>query len=136
MEHTDGLGRKAEIWVDGNLLTVCDGVSTSSRRQIPGPLENIKISYPSMDGFSWYEAAEENPSQKMYVKQVSGWSYDGYGKILSVMPAVIDFGMFRLEDPNWCTDEQLVGRYVHVPIQRLEISPKSEGNTDWPEELR
>ena len=31
MEQTEGLGRLAEVWVDGMLLEVCDSVSTAER---------------------------------------------------------------------------------------------------------
>ena len=39
------------------------------------------------------------------------------------MPVVIHFGLLRMEDPNWSTDEHLVGKFVRVPIDRLEIIP-------------
>jgi hypothetical protein len=46
------------------------------------------------------------------------------------MPVVIDFGLLQMADANWTTDERLVGRFVRVAIDRLEISPALE--QDWP----
>jgi hypothetical protein len=39
-----------------------------------------------------------------------------------------------MEDANWTNDESLVGAYVRIPIDRLEIVWASE--TDWPEDAR
>lgn len=133
MEHTEGLGRQADVWVNGTLLTVCDGISSSQRRTPPGLLKAVKLSYPSMEGFSWQDAVDENPSQKMYLDHERGWSYVGYGKVTSIMPVVIDFGVLKMEDPNWATEDDLIGKYVRVAIGRLEIAPASE--QDWPEHI-
>ena len=50
------------------------------------------------------------------------------------MPVRIDFGIFTLDDPTWSTDESLVGAYVAVSIDRLELIP--EADADWPEEMK
>ena len=134
MEHTEGLGRTAQVWVDGQLLTVCDSLSTRAERCEPGPLENVRFSYPSLEGFSWDRAARGNPSGKTRLDPVRKWSYVGYGKVVAIMPTTIDFGLLTMEDPNWTTDEKLIGRYVKVVIDRLEIS--RAGEPGWPDDLR
>ena len=50
------------------------------------------------------------------------------------MPVVIDFGLLKMEDANWTGDERLIGRYVRVAIDRLEVSPAFA--PDWPDEAK
>ena len=128
MEQTHGLGRQAEVWVDGHLLTVCDGVSRAGRRCPPGVLEAVKFTYVSDEGASWADALGGNPGCKKRLDPVRGWSYTGYGQIVSVMPVVIDFGLLQMEDANWATDEGFVGRFVKIPIDRLDIGPAGQGD--------
>jgi len=135
MEHSDGLGREAQVWVDNELLTVCDSISTPDAPCPPGVLENVKFSYASMEGFSWDHAVRGNAGRRTLLEPVSRWAYAGYGRVLTVTPTVvIDFGVVRMEDSNWTTDESLVGRFVRIPIDRLEITPAHA--PDWPEEMR
>lgn len=134
MEHTEGFARKAEVLLDGESLIVCDGVSTPEQRCSPGVIENVKFSYPSLEGFQWAHAVRENPSHKVRLERVSGWSYVGFGRVVSIMPVTIYFGMLQLEDPNWSDDERLVGMYVKVSIDRLDLSV--DDGKQWPEELK
>lgn len=131
MEHTEGLGRAATVWLGGDLLTVCDAVSTSQIPCPPGPIENVKFSYVvTADGFSWELATRANASRKRRLEHIGRFSYTGYGQVVQVMPVVIDFGPVRTEDPNWSTDESLVGKFVRIDIERLEIVPDIK--PDWP----
>jgi len=133
MEHTEGLGRLAEVWVDGTLLNVCDGVSKPDRPVRPGPMDGAALQYVSQQGFSLAQAVVGNRSKKKYLDPVRQWTYVGYGQVVSIMPVVVDFGLLRMEDANWTTDESLIGQYVAVPIDRLEIAPSNK--PDWPEEI-
>lgn len=134
MEHTEGVAKRAEVWLAGRLLTVCDGVSSAGRRCEPGELKNVGFHYVNEGGVNWDEAAAGNPSWRQSLEHVRDWSYEGFGRVVSIMPVVIDFGLLRMEDANWTTDESLIGRYVRIPIGRLEICPATE--PDWPEEMR
>jgi len=134
MEHTEGLGRVAEVWVKGNLLTVCDGVSSAERRCPPGLTDNVKFIYVNEAGFNWDDAVRGNPSRRRILEPVRKWAYVGYGQVVAVMPVVVEFGLLRMEDANWTSDESLVGKYVRIPIDRLEIVPAVEA--DWPEGAR
>jgi len=134
MEHTEGFTSKAEVLVDGESLIVCDGVSTRGRRCAPGILEDVKFSYPSLEGFNWDHAVRGNPSNKARLDHVRGWSYVGFGRVVSIMPVTIDFGILEMEDPNWSDDERLIGKYVMVSIDRLELN--SVQGDQWPEELQ
>jgi hypothetical protein len=126
MEHTEGLGGAAEVWVDGALLTVCDGFSPAGERTPPGPVEGAAFRYTTDETIPWDEAVSGNPGRKVGLQPVKGWSYVGLGRVVQVMPVVIHFGLLRMQDPNWSTDESLVGRFVRVPIDRLEIVPAPE----------
>ncbi|MFB3893639.1 MAG: hypothetical protein ACE15C_16625 [Phycisphaerae bacterium] len=134
LESTEGFGKPAEVWVEGTLLTVCDNLSAPSRRQAPGVVENVKFSYMSSEGFTWEDAAAGNRKHNKTLAQVRGWTYEGYGRVVSIMPVVIDFGVLMMEDGNWTTDECLIGQWVKVPIDRLEVGPGS--TPDWPEKAR
>jgi hypothetical protein len=134
MEYTEGLGRKAEVWVDGHLLCVCDGVSTTTKRCPPGEMASVKFSYLTEAGFSWEYALLGNPSRRKVLDPLRGWAYVGYGQVLQVMPVLVDFGVVTMQDANWSTEESLVGKYVKIPVDRLEITFVQE--PDWPKEMR
>ncbi len=126
IETTRGLGKQAEVWVDGNLLTVCDGISSRNRRCEVGPLEKVKFSYVTEEGISLESTFADNPAKRKYLDHVRGWSYVGYGQIVSIVPVVINFGLLQMEDSHWVTNDELIGRYVRIPIDRLEINPASQ----------
>ena len=134
MEHTDGYGRPAEVWVDGTLYTVCDNVSSPEQRVRPGLLEGVAFRYHNDEGYTWEEAIAGNHSRKITIEHVRGWGYIGFGRVEQVMPVIINFGHLRMEDPNWCTDDRMIGEFVRVPINRLEIAPRVR--PDWPEQMR
>ena len=134
LEHTTGLAHEAEVWVSGHLMKVCDGLSAKDNPLRPGLIENVLFSYPSMEGFSWEQAVRANPAEHRFLDPLHSWSYTGYGQVVSIMPVVIDFGLFHMEDPNWTGDETLTGRYVGVPIDRLDISFAYEA--DWPDNAK
>ncbi len=134
MEHTEGFSRSAEVWIGEQLLTVCDGLSTPDAPCPPGPVEDVSFGYVTVDGMTWRQASRDNPSRRQVLEHVRGWSYVGYGQVKTIMPVVIDFGLLQMEDANWTNDENLIGQYVAIPIDRLEIAPPRQ--EDWPEGLR
>jgi hypothetical protein len=133
MEYTEGLGREAQVWVYDELLTVCDGISSPSNPCPPGLLEDAAFKYVAQQGFSFEQAIHENPSRKKLLEHIHRWTYVGYGQVVSIMPVVIDFGLLKMEDPNWSTNESLVGQFLAVALDRLEIVPASM--PDWPQEM-
>ena len=134
MEQTAGLGLLAEVWVDDHPLMVCDGLSTREKRCRPGIVENVRFTYVTTEPAPWPQAIADNPSHKRFLAPLREWAYAGYGRVVSIMPTKIDFGLLQMEDPNWTHDESLVGQYVKVSIDRLEISPAVE--QDWPKNMR
>lgn len=121
MEHTEGLGGKARVWVDGSLLEVYDAFSPAGSRTPPGLIEGASFRYTTDETIPWEQAVAENPSRRVALEPLRGWSYVGYGRIVQVMPVVIHFGLLQMEDPNWSTEEGLVGQFVRIPIDRLEL---------------
>ena len=131
LESTDGPARAAEVWVDGTLLVVMDEYSRPGEQPPPGLLTDVKFTYMTQEGFSWDQAIGGNRAKRRLIEQVRGWRYVGYGRVVQIMPVVIDFGLLTMEDANWTTDEALVGRFVRVPIDRLSIARRVED--DWPD---
>lgn len=134
LESTDGPGRQAEVWIDGSLLVVMDEYTRPGERAAPGPLPDAKFVYMTEEAFSWAEAIAGNRSERRLLEPVRSWRYAGFGRVVQIMPVVIDFGLMCMEDANWTNDEKLVGRFVCVPIDRLSLTrQESDG---WPEDLR
>lgn len=131
MEHTEGFGRRAEVWVDGTLLVVCDGISRRGRRCAPGPVANPFFRYTRDEGLDWNDAVLHNRHKRIALDWLEGWSYHGCGRVVSVMPVIVDFGLLTMEDPEWSVDAGLAGLFVAVPISRLEIVPPPDD--DYPE---
>jgi hypothetical protein len=134
LESTAGLARQAEVWVDGTLLTVMDEYSLPGVNTPPGLLGDARFVYMTEEAFAWEAAALGNRSARQLLDPVRTWRYVGYGQIVQVMPVMIDFGLLTMEDPNWSTDERLVGRFVRVAVDRLSlirfVAP------DWPANAR
>lgn len=134
MEHTAGLGKEAQVWIDGELLTVCDNISSAGKKYPPGVLADARLTYVSNEAFLWEDAIAGNRACKKLLTPSKGWSYVGLGQIVSLMPTLIDFGQVQMEDANWTTDNSLVGKFVRIVIDRLEISPAA--TFDWPKNAR
>ena len=132
MEITEGLGKLAEVWVDGHSLFVCDNVSTPQKLCRPGVVRNAAFRYVSREAFGWDQAVAENAGRKRILQHQHHWSYVGYGRVVQIMPVRIDFGLLCMEDANWTTVESLVDEFVRVAIDRLEIA--FAGACDWPAE--
>lgn len=134
LESTAGLARQAEVWVDGTLLTVMDEYSQAGGKTPPGLLSDAKFVYMTEEAFAWDAAALGNRSARKLIDPIRTWRYVGYGQIVQVMPVLIDFGLLTMEDPNWSTDERLVGRFVRVAIDRLSLTRSAP--PDWPKDAR
>ncbi len=134
LESTDGPARAAEVWVDGTLLVVMDEYTRPGEQLPPGLLTDVKFTYMTEEGFSWDQAVGGNRAERRLIERVRGWRYVGYGRVVQIMPVVIDFGLLTMEDANWTTDEALVGKFVRVAIDRLSIARRMED--DWPDGAR
>jgi hypothetical protein len=130
MEYTEGRGKLAEVWIDDHLLMVCDNISPAEKRLTPGVLEDVAFRYTTDEAVSWDEAIAANTMQLKQLVPESSWRYFGYGQIRSIMPTVIDFGLVEMSDPNWTTNESLIGQFVCMPIDRLELVTRQD--EDYP----
>jgi len=126
LESTDGPARAAEVWVDGTLLVVMDEYSRPGERLSPGLLTDVEFAYMTEEGFSWDQAVGGNRAKRRLIEHVRGWRYVGFGRVVQIMPVVIDFGLLTMEDANWTTDEGLIGQFVRVPIDRLSMKRRVE----------
>ena len=134
LESTEGFARTAEVWVDGTLLVVMDEVSSPGEPLPPGPLNDVTFTYMTEEGFSWDQAVGDNRAKRRLIEPVRSWRYVGYGRVVQIMPVTIDFGLLTMTDANWTTDEDLVGRFVRIAIDRLSIIRCVPD--DWPEGMR
>jgi len=121
LETTGGFGRQAEVWVGGTLLRVMDQYSAPARPATPGVLDDAAFTYHSDERVSWEQAAAGNRAKRRLLDPVRSWRYVGYGRVVGIMPVVIDFGLVAMEDANWTNDETLIGKFVRVPIDRLTL---------------
>ena len=134
LESTAGLARQAEVWVNDTLFVVMDEYSRAGERPLPGLLTDAKFVYMTEEAFTWDQAAFGNRAARKFIEPIRTWRYVGFGQILQVMPVLIDFGLLTMEDPNWSTDERLVGRFVRVAIDRLSLTRAIP--PDWPQNAR
>lgn len=72
----------------------------------------------------WETIFHENMYKELKLEKNtdSEWHYNGYGKVLSINPVIIDFGDIKLEPDISSNDSQIIGEYVFCNIERLEIS--------------
>jgi hypothetical protein len=125
--RTGGAGKAAIVELPGGaVLTVQDGISRPGEPHPSGVVYGAAISYVSISPTSWSEAIAANPAHRQQLVRVQGWSYEGFGRVASVMPPMIDFGVLTMEDANWTDDERLVGKFVRIEIDRLEVTVKPE----------
>jgi hypothetical protein len=122
LETTEGFAGQAEVWVDGTLLVVMDQYSRPYAPATPGVLDDATFTYLTDEGFTWSAAAAGNKAKRLILDPVKGWRYVGYGRVVQIMPVVIDFGLLAMEDANWTNDEKLIGRFVRVSIDRLTLT--------------
>lgn len=134
LEYTQGLGKLADVWVGGHLLTVCDAISESSQRVMPGVLTEVEFVYNTYEHIDWQQAIVDNPGHRVTLDHEKSWSYVGYGRILQIQPVVVDFGLIRMVAGDWTDDRNLIGKSVRVPIDRLEI--RHANRPDFPAAMR
>ena len=120
LHQTKGLGRLAVVETDGRKLIVEDNLSAVGDPAVCGYLPDVRFTYVC-DGPNWEEMLRGNPGRLVKLEPLGGARYLGYGRIVSIKPVVIDFGLLRMVDGHWVYDESLVGTYVLVAIDRLQV---------------
>ena len=78
--------------------------------------------YPLVINFDWDTAFTLNANKEQELVKTDKWSYCGYGKILGIDPVMIDFGSLIFDSGSWTNDRRVIGEYVCMRIDRLDIS--------------
>lgn len=120
LHQTKGLGGLAVVETNGRKLTVEDNLSAAGSPAVCGYLPDVQFTYVC-DGPNWEEMLRGNPAGLVKLEPIGGVRYLGYGRIVSIKPVVIDFGLLQMVDGHWVYDESLVGRYVLVHVDRLQV---------------
>ena len=116
--HTEGYGLEAEVVFGDTKLTVMDAFSVPDKMHAPGLLEDVGFCANEFSGPSWEEIFQGNPTKEKKLERLSGWSYFGYGEIVSINPTSVDFGIFTLEAGPRTNDARCIGEFVKVHIDR------------------
>ena len=120
---TEGHGLEAKIRVEGHVLVVMDDFSTIPNEVMD--LDRPEFSYLNIEGSTWEEQFSGNPNKLKKLVSKGGWSYDGYGQIVSIRPVIADFGLLKLDIGDFTNDERCVGAWIHEAIERLELTFRS-----------
>ena len=123
--HTEGCGLEAEVVFADTKLTVMDAFSAPEKMHDPGPLEDIEFCANEFSDLSWEEIFQGNPTKEKKLVLLSGWSYLGYGEIVSINPTSVDFGIFTLEAGPRTNDARCIGEFVKLHIDRLDLLVRS-----------
>ena len=116
--HTEGYGLEAEVVFGDTKLTIMDAFSVPDKMHAPGLLEDVGFCANEFSGPSWEEIFQGNPTKEKKLERLSGWSYFGYGEIVSINPTSVDFGIFTLEAGPRTNDARCIGEFVKVHIDR------------------
>ena len=120
---TEGYGLEARVRVEGQVLVVMDDFSAIPTETIDH--DSPEIGYLTMEGGTWEERFSGNPSKLKKLVSTGGWSYDGYGQIVSIRPVIADFGLIKLDIGDFTNDERCVGAWIRERIERLELTFRS-----------
>lgn len=117
---TEGPYLEAHIEVDGVRLCVMDEFSISEKNIFtPGTEFGFEFTFLLDDEESWESIFSSNLDSTIGLRQISGWKYRAYGKIISINPVVIDCGLLKVEDVINTNDPKVIGELVAFTISRL-----------------
>jgi hypothetical protein len=119
---TEGRALEAEIEVDGQRLTVMDGISAVEREAAPGPVPEAKFDVIVVEPRSWGKTFSENPGREKKLEHRWGWRYLGYGEIIAIDPVRVDLGVLVLELDFRTDDPGRLGEWVAIAIDRIRLS--------------
>jgi hypothetical protein len=119
--RTEGPGREAILKIEGTDYCVRDGFSWLAERTPPdgGDLE-VSLSTVLDDSWSWEDMFAANPDRRIGLEPVEGYSYLAFGRILSIDPVRIDYGLLVEERALYTHDPRVVGDFVGFRIPVLD----------------
>ncbi|MBN2143482.1 MAG: hypothetical protein JW774_02555 [Candidatus Aureabacteria bacterium] len=91
-----------------------------------GEQVEVEFDHLSLTHDPWNNTFDKNPQKKKCLINTKDWSYDGYGRIISVNPIRADFGDIVLDLGKWSHDKRLIGEYIYWPISELSVSRNKE----------
>jgi hypothetical protein len=119
--HTQGMGLKAEVVLNGQKLVVMDSFSPPLAPMAPGNLKSPQFSANEFSDQSWEDMFSGNPDCAKRLEHIDGWKYIGYGEIVSLNPTILDLGGIQLEAGPNTHDQRCIGEYIMVIIDRLDL---------------
>jgi hypothetical protein len=120
--RTEGRAGRAEIEVDGHLLTVVDGISAVGAPAAPGPVRDPAFEAVVVEPDSWERAIAANPERLKRLEPLWGWRYRGYGEIVAVDPVRADLGPLVLGLGLRADTSERLGAFVEIAIDRITLS--------------
>jgi hypothetical protein len=123
--RTEGRAGRAEIEVDGHLLTVVDGISAVGAPAAPGPVRDPAFEAFVVEPDSWERAIAANPERLKRLEPLWGWRYRGYGEIVAVDPVRADLGPLVLGLGLRADTPERLGAFVEIAIDRITLSRRT-----------
>ncbi|MBK1790622.1 hypothetical protein [Persicirhabdus sediminis] len=120
---TDGYALQAQFKLNGKEYGAMDDFSGFDPAHVDQQSPEFDIL--CLTDQSWEDMFSGNPDKKKELVKTGDWSYDGYGQITSVSPVVADFGDFTFEIGDITSDERCVGEFIHIVIDRLDLTFRS-----------
>jgi hypothetical protein len=125
--RTEGPWLEANIQTEFGVFTVMDCISCDEQA-VPSSSEEFEAELAAtvLAEQDWDTIFNGNPDRQKRLQQLSGWRYLGYGIVESVRPTVIDCGALKLDGPIQTNDDRVIGSYVCVIIDRLELFRRND----------
>ena len=120
--RTEGRAGEARIEVDGQPLTVVDGLSAVGEPELPGAVRAPVFSAIVVPPGSWERAIAANPGRQRRLEPRWGWRYRGFAEIVAVDPVRADLGPLILELDLAVDAPEMVGAFVAIEIDRITLS--------------
>ena len=120
MLRTEGPWLEADLQIGDMVLTVMDEFALSAYTSPSvGDEFEVELSAEVDHEVSLESLFAGNPEQLRKIERTKGWSYQAYGKVISINPVVVDCGILLVPDVFHTNDPRVIGEFVGFPISRL-----------------
>jgi hypothetical protein len=119
---TDGPWLEATVDTEHGTFIAMDCISCDERA-VPAPGEEFEAELDAtiLSEPTWDEVFGGNPEKAVGLVREAGWRYIGYGRVESIRPTLIDCSILKIRGAIPTNDDRVIGLYVRVPIDRLEL---------------
>jgi len=120
---TEGPWLEAKVKAGDRILTVMDefSIDEGTAPTVNSEFDVELSAFVDEDG-SWEEMFSGNPERKREVRQLDGWRYQAFGKVISIDPVVVDCGLLEIPDVFHSNDSRVVGEFISFMISRLDAT--------------